>query len=65
MEVTVQCDRCKKQVNGIKTETATGGFYEVANPLGWGKYADPGEKIVCDNCMWNDPRYIAVYGKVG
>ena len=30
MNVTVTCDRCKQQVEGIRHETATGGFYVVA-----------------------------------
>lgn len=68
--VTVTCDRCKQQIDGIREPAdpatgfvgATGGFYETGNPEGWGKYADPGERIVCDACMHADPRYIAVYG---
>ncbi len=66
MNVTVVCDRCNKEVQGIKVEgVATGGFYEVG-PTGepWGRFANPGETIVCDDCMCHDPRYIAVYGKV-
>ncbi len=62
--VTVVCDRCKKTIHGMKNELATGGFYEVG-PTGkaWGEFANPGENIVCDDCMWHDPRYIAVHGK--
>lgn len=68
MNVTVTCDRCKKTVEGIRTDRFTGGFYEISvnamtlEPSDWCKFANPGEKIVCDDCMWADPRYIAVYG---
>lgn len=26
-------------------------------------FANLGERIVCDECMWADERYIAVYGR--
>jgi hypothetical protein len=66
--VTVVCDRCKATVEGLRTMRFTGGFYEVQADLrtlditSWSRYANPGEKIVCDACMHADPRYIAVYG---
>ena len=64
MNVTVICDRCKQQVAGIKTETATGGFYAVGKPGSqWGRYANPGEFILCDACVGSDPRYLAEYGR--
>jgi len=62
MKVTVKCDRCGKMIDGIRTETATAGFYAVG-PTGepWGNYANSGEIIVCDTCMWKDPRYLKDY----
>jgi hypothetical protein len=59
------CDRCKKEFDGEQGPDFTSGFYQVG-PSGkaWGQFANPGETIVCDVCVWNDPRYIAVYGTV-
>ena len=61
--VTVKCDRCKAYVNGMETKSATGGFYKVGAGTAWAKFANEGESIVCDACMFDDPRYIAIYGK--
>ena len=61
-DVTVTCDRCGKQIEGIEHETATGGFYRIkVDGEGWGKYTNPGERVVCDDCMWHDPRYLVDY----
>lgn len=38
----------------------TAGFYDVSGTT-WGKYRRPGEGIVCDNCMHNDPKYRKDY----
>lgn len=65
MNITIICDRCKKEIQGFKISgEVTGGYYEVG-PLGnvWGKFSNPGERNVCDNCMWTDPRYVVAYGK--
>jgi hypothetical protein len=60
------CDRCGFKFNGNYTISDFGqvtcGYYDVTGPYGWSMYADEGEKIVCEDCMWVDPRYIAVYG---
>lgn len=69
-DITVICDRCGKTVEGIHTPAdtekgipgGTGGYYNVAPPSAWTLYADVDENIICDECMWSDPRYIAVYG---
>lgn len=59
--ISVICDRCGKTVKGIIVPgIATSGFYDTTGS--WAKYADPHEKIVCDACMWSDPRYQADYG---
>ena len=62
MEVTVVCDRCKQEVKGLWTESATAGFYSTKSESYWSKYANPEEEVVCDECMWTDDRYIAAYG---
>lgn len=56
------CDRCKKAVDGAEGVGFTAGFYLVAPPSGWAKYARPYETIVCDRCMFADLKYIADYG---
>lgn len=37
----------------------TVGYYDAK---GWPQFANPGEVFICDACMWEDPRYIAIYG---
>jgi hypothetical protein len=72
-DITVVCDRCGKTVEGLHTDAdtennipgGTSGYYTVDLPSAWVLYANLGEKIVCDECMWSDPRYIADYGKGG
>lgn len=59
------CDRCGEKFDGSRGEDFTAGFYDVSptdSPAGWDKFANPGERVVCDRCMWADPRYVAVYG---
>lgn len=58
----VHCDRCKKKIEGEWIDGYTCGFYDVAPPSSWAKYSNPYETVVCDECMWADPRYIADYG---
>jgi hypothetical protein len=56
------CDRCKQEIVGARPpdpDGMTAGYY-----VGWKEQMDPGEHIICDACMWADPRYIAIYGKV-
>lgn len=68
--ITVMCDRCHKTIEGLYSEPDdsnhlgyTAGYYSIKEDgKGWGKYTDPDERIVCDQCMWADPRYIADYG---
>lgn len=59
-EVTVQCDRCGALVYGLETERGTSGFYRVAAEP-WEPYARPGERVLCDGCMWEDPGYQRDY----
>lgn len=55
-EVMVVCDRCNKQIRGVVSEW----YYEVDSGT-WQEFARPGERIVCDECMFSDPRYKAVF----
>lgn len=55
----VLCDRCHQAVEGFLPNAGgmSGGVY-----VGWNAQMNPGENVVCDKCMWADPRYIALYG---
>jgi hypothetical protein len=54
----VLCDRCKQAVEGfVGAGGLSGGVY-----VGWTEMMDPGEHVVCDRCMWADPRYQVVHG---
>lgn len=60
----IHCDRCHQdKEGGIEAEMSWGAYF-VAAGSGWEKFANPGETVVCDACMWADPRYIATYGRV-
>ena len=64
--ITVICDRCRKDVKGLiyrgeATFKGTAGFYHVTDN-NWCKFANPGESIVCDECMFQDSRYQEIYG---
>lgn len=57
------CSRCHKPIQQFTPPTGgmTAGYYVVA---GWKEFCNEGEIYVCDNCMWEDPRYIKVYGEI-
>jgi hypothetical protein len=59
--ITVKCDRCGNTIDGIEHAFGTAGFYRVAPGSLWAKFGNPNEHIVCDDCMWKDPRYMSVY----
>lgn len=59
-----RCDRCGELIDGFEDEGGTAGFYYVHKGP-WSEFARPYEVVVCDECMWADPGYIALYGKVG
>ena len=61
MKVTITCDRCKKEVNGLESENFTAGFYNVSRGSCWNEYGNSGENRICDKCMWTDPRYLKDY----
>jgi hypothetical protein len=64
-EVTVICDRCGRRVRGLRflDPPGTSGFYDTGAGSGWARFADPGENLLCDSCMWLDPRYASQYGR--
>jgi hypothetical protein len=37
----------------------TAGYYLAT---AWSRYANSGEILICDSCMWSDPAYIVDYG---
>jgi len=59
------CDRCHgvKHDASIDTNDAVSyGCYDVSVGY-WSQFSHESEKVVCDECMWKDPRYVAVYGR--
>lgn len=62
MEVSVICDRCHEVVEGVRAPEFTGGFYDATPNSPWFGFSLPGEKIVCDACMFADVRYQEIYG---
>lgn len=64
---TETCDRCRQPIKDFSPPRATeegqwtSGYYVVTGY--WQRYANLGEETVCDNCMFTDPRYIAIYGR--
>ncbi len=57
------CSRCNKLVDEDGSDEPRGmtaGYYYVR--FSWSEFANPGEVFICDECMWKDPRYIALYG---
>ena len=65
IEIKVKCDRCKKIIDGGFDDHPrygyTAGYYIKASS--WGKFMAKGERNICDECMFKDPRYIKIYGK--
>jgi hypothetical protein len=59
---TRRCSRCRKVVDRepFPRTGMTAGYYDVQGDPSyeWGCYARPGEKFLCDSCMWADPKYI-------
>lgn len=54
----VECDHCHKWVEGFLPDEggASAGVY-----VGWTKFTEFGEYIVCDSCMWKNERFLAVH----
>jgi hypothetical protein len=57
----IECSRCHASFHYNPNEKMTAGFYTRS---GWEQFFDPGEEYLCDDCMFMDPRYIKVYGKI-
>jgi hypothetical protein len=58
------CPRCKRVVEGSASWNpgqATAGWYHRA---GWARFMRADEQLLCDACMWAEPRYVEVYGVV-
>lgn len=63
----LKCDRCKEHKPGEVYEGTSCGFYVVSEMPGecnyWANFARSGERLICDACMWSDPRYVAEFGE--
>jgi hypothetical protein len=55
------CDRCRKPIKDFRPPAhgLTAGYYHVTNDTKLGR---PGERYVCDRCMWRSEAYTAIYG---
>ena len=65
----VVCSRCRFAILGSNEESDlrdsfTCGYYIVTRGSNWNRFAHPGEKYLCDSCMWADPRFQEVYGVI-
>jgi hypothetical protein len=59
----LKCDRCKKVFEGFRWDNGmTAGYYNCRDDGPWKEFTNPGEEIVCDDCMQSDPRYQKIYG---
>lgn len=58
----VRCDRCHKAVECSLNPDCTSGIYDTRPGSYWARFSNENERIVCDQCIWADPRYIEVYG---
>lgn len=56
---TIHCDRCNIDKEGEVGLHFSAGCYLRS---GWARFMRNEEEIVCDDCMWKDPRYIAEFG---
>ena len=70
------CNRCTRELyncridfvdidgqqRGMSAGCYTASDYQVEMREGWGKFMNDGERVICDLCMWKDPRYQKVYG---
>jgi hypothetical protein len=59
----VTCGRCHQViVDSVLPDGKgmTAGYYVTP----WQGMGTAEEKYVCDNCMWQDPKYIAIYGRM-
>ena len=56
------CDRCGEAIDGFETDHGTMGFYRLTLPSIWARFARSGEKVICDDCMFEDERYRRDYG---
>lgn len=54
-----ECSRCHRDLGTYDpSESFTSGFYVVESGR-WSRYANVGERFLCDACMWADPAYLA------
>jgi hypothetical protein len=57
----VFCARCKDRFPKSKS-AFTAGYYDCSGDSYWAKFVNPGEDIVCDECIWATESYQKIYG---
>lgn len=59
---TAACSRCQTALPSYEQDApCTAGYYVVTDGY-WSRFANPGELLLCDTCMWSDPLYRAERG---
>ena len=65
---SVVCSRCRKGIEGSHSDDSSSGFtagYYDCRSGSWAEFSGVDEDFLCDTCMFKDPKFIAIYGKVG
>lgn len=57
------CDRCHQKIDGRWDSEFSSGFYIIHEYSPWKKYGRPGEEVLCDNCMFEDPQYCRDFNR--
>jgi len=62
--MNTKCDRCHAEIKNYEHWSLgpTAGYYHVGNVSYWSRFAIADEQQICDQCMWEDPKYQMIYG---
>lgn len=62
-KVAIKCNRCNRESDGYETDVGTAGFYKLTGYWTQFKRSEK-EEVICDECMWVDPKYIEMYPRM-
>lgn len=60
----ITCDRCKLDKADAEINRGlmvSSGCYDLSGPP-WDRNRRNGELVICDDCMFDDPLYVQLYG---
>lgn len=60
----VICSRCGELLVKCEWSGGTAGYYRGPWPSATNNFLREGETLICDYCMWLDPKYVAAYGSI-